>query len=237
MVVGIKLSKDDGEPLDTSVYPYATLVGALLFLSITTRPDIAFSVGVLSRFMSCPTTAHWTAAKGVLRYLVDKADMGITFRGSDTTIYGFCDADYAADVDTRRSTTGYVFMLNGGAITWSSKRQPTVAASTTEAEYMAAGSACKEALWLRKLAKDLGLNAGAITIGSDNQGAIKLLRNPVTSMRSKHIDVVHHFTRERVSRGEINYHYVNTNDMIADALTKPLPPTKFIACRNGMGMQ
>ena len=172
-----------------------------------------------------------------MRYLAGTTDYSLTFTGGNLNLTGYCDADYAGDTDTRRSTTGYVFMLNGGAITWSSKRQPTVAASTTEAEYMAAGSACKEALWLRKLAKDLGLNAGAVTIGSDNQGAIKLLRNPVTSMRSKHIDVVHHFTRERVSRGEINYHYVNTNDMIADALTKPLPPTKFIACRNGMGMQ
>ena len=130
-----------------------------------------------------------------------------------------------------------MFILNGGAITWAARLQSTVAVSTTEAEYMAAAAATKEALWLRTLFADLGLPVPCIEIAADNQAAISLLKNPVTSMRSKHIDVVHHFTRERVSRGEINYHYVNTNDMIADALTKPLPPTKFIACRNGMGMQ
>ena len=186
--------------------------------------------------MSNPTTTQWTVAKGVLRYLATTADMGITFSGSSTTITGYCDADYAADVDTRRSTTGYVFLINGGAITWCSKRQPTVAASTTEAEYIAAGAACREALWLRKLGADFGLTVGTIGIGSDNQGAIKLLRNPVSSMRSKHIDIVHHFARERVARGEVAYHYVNTNSMIADVLTKPLPAIKFIACRTGMGM-
>ena len=235
--VGTVLSKTDGEPLNRDIYPYATLVGALLYLSITTRPDIAFVVGRLSCFMSNPTTTHWTVAKGVLRYLATNADMGITFSGSGTTIIGYCDADYAADVDTRRSTTGYVFLLNGGAITWCSKRQPTVAASTTEAEYITAGAACREALWLRKLSADFGLTIGTIGIGSDNQGAIKLLRNPVSSMRSKHIDIVHHFARERVARGEVIYHYVNTNSMVADALTKPLPVTKFITCRTGMGMQ
>jgi len=232
-----KLSKEDGSTLDKDVYPFSKLIGSLMYLAVTTRPDIAYAVGALARYMSCPTMTHWQAAKGVLRYIAGTANVGITFGSSDLTLEAYCDADYAGDTDTRRSTTGYVFILGGGAISWSSRLQPTVAASTTEAEYMAAGSACKEALWLRKLAKDLGLNTGAIAIGSDNQGAIKLLRNPVTSMRSKHIDVVHHFARERVSRGEVNYHYVNTNDMIADALTKPLPPTKFIACRNGMGMQ
>ena len=236
MSPGIKLNKGDGEPLDTSLYPYSSLVGALLYLSVTSRPDISFAVGALSRFMSCPTSVHWGVAKGVLRYLAGKPDFGITFRGSDTTLIGLCDSDYAADPDTRRSTTGYVFTFNGGAITWSSKRQPTIAASTTEAEYMAAAAAVKEALWLRKLMRALKIDTGVINICSDNQGAIKLLRNPISSLRSKHIDVMHHFARERVVRGEVAFSFVPSASNIADALTKPLALSKFEECRAGMGM-
>ncbi|KAF8072702.1 Retrovirus-related Pol polyprotein from transposon TNT 1-94 [Scenedesmus sp. PABB004] len=236
--LGTKLTKDNGDPLDTAAYPYTSLVGALLYLSITVRPDIAFAVSALTRFMSCPTTVHWGVAKGVLRYLAGTTNIGIIYGGikGSLDLNGMCDSDYAADLDTRRSTTGYVFTLNGGAITWSSKKQQTVAASTTEAEYMAASAAVKEALWLRKLMSDLKVNIGAIDILSDNQGAIKLLRNPVSSQRSKHIDVAHHFARERVARGEVTFHYVPTADNIADALTKPLALSKFVACRTGMGM-
>ena len=237
MSAGLNLSALDGEPLDTSAYLYTTLVGSLLHFTVTTRPDIAYPVGVLSRFMAKPTMEHWQAAKGVLRYLDSHAAYSITFGGSGTALIGFCDADYAADVDTRKSTTGYVFTLNGGAVSWSSKRQPTVAASTTEAEYMAAASATKEALWLRKLLADFGVSTGPIEIKSDNQGALKLLRNPISSLRTKHIDIAHHFARERSMRGEIDFSFVPTNRMIADALTKALPGPRFVLCRDGMGMK
>ena len=132
---------------------------------------------------------------------------------------GYTDADYAGDLDTRRSTTGYVFIMNGGAISWQSKRQPTVAVSTTEAEYMAAAHAVKEALWLRKLLEEFRLDPGTITIKADNQSAIKIIKNPVTSARSKHIDMIYHFARERVARREVKFEYVRTDLMIADTLT------------------
>ena len=196
----IKLNSTDGEKLDTSVHAYGSLVGSLLYLSVCTRPDIAHAVGALSRYIAQPCTVHWEAAKGVLRYLAGTANFGITYKGSDLTIQAYSDADYAGDLDTRRSTTGFVFIMNGGAISWSSKRQPTVAVSTTEAEYMAAAQAVKEALWMRKLMLDLNLSGGTISIKADNQSAIKLLKNPLTSMRSKHIDVIYHFARECVSR-------------------------------------
>ena len=237
MASGTKLNALDGESLDTSVYHYTTLVGSLLHLMVTTRPDIAFSVGVLSRFMAKPTKEHWLAALGVLRYLVTYPSCGITFGESNSHLLGFCDADYAADTDTRKSTTGYVFILNGGAITWSSKRQPTVAASTTEAEYISAASATKEALWLRKLLADFKEPSRPIEIKSDNQGALKLLRNPISSLRTKHIDVAHHFARERVLRGEVSFAFVPTSHMVADALTKALPSPKFAFCRTAMGMK
>lgn len=129
--------KDEGEELDKEKYPYSQLIGSLLYLSVTTRPDISFSVGALARYMTRPTSIHWQAAKGILKYLAGTTSFGISYGQNDGikgSVTGFCDADYAGDADTRRSTTGYVFLLNGGAISWSSKQQPTIAASTTEAE-------------------------------------------------------------------------------------------------------
>ena len=179
---------------------------------------------------------HWQAAKDVLRYLNGTSNYGITFGGATPRPHAYCDADYAGDLDTRRSTTGYVFILNGGAISWSSRLQQTVAASTTEAEYMAAAAAIKEALWLRTLLSDLHLNITTVNINADSQSAIKLLKNPVFSMRSKHIDVIYHFARERVTRKDITFTYIKTDHMVADALTKPVPATKFNFCRNEMGI-
>ena len=231
----IKLCKA-GDALDTAAYPYSSLVGSLLYLSNCTRPDIAQAVGALARYMAVPTTAHWTAAKTVVRYLAGTPDMGITFGASAPSLQAYCDADYAGDTDSRKSTTGYVFILNGGAISWASRLQPTVASSTTEAEYIAAATTVKEALWLRKLLPALGLTPGTIPIQADNQGSMKLLKNPITSNRSKHIDVAHHFARECVARGEVSFTYIPTADMVADALTKPVPLSKFTFCRSGMGL-
>jgi hypothetical protein len=232
---GEKLTKD-GEPLDTERFPYSELVGSLLYLSVCTRPDIAQAVGALARYMSAPTEAHWRAAVGVVRYLVGTATEGVAFGGSKEELVGFCDADYAGDVDSRRSTTGYVFLMFGGAVSWSSRLQPTVAASTVEAEYMSAGQAVKEALWFRKLARDLGLDVVTVRIYCDNQGAIRLLKHPIASQRSKHIDVIHHFARERVARKEVEFAYVKTEDMKADILTKPLTPGRFKKCRVEIGV-
>ena len=186
--------------------------------------------------MSKPTAVHWSAAKGVLRYLASTIDYGITFSGGDAPLVGYCDSDYAGDVDSRRSTTGYVFIMHGGAISWNSRLQPTVAVSTTEAEYMAAASAVKEALWLRKLMADLGHDVSTLKIYGDNQGALKLLKHPIASVRSKHIDVIYHFSRERVARKEVEFEYISTERMVADIMTKALPESKFVFCREGMGV-
>ena len=230
-----KLTRD-GEPLDTGEHPYRELVGSLLYLSVCTRPDIAHAVGVLSRYMSAPTTDHWRAAMGVLRYLAETRDFGITFRKGGLIPEGYVDADYAGELDTRRSTTGYVFTMAGGAISWSSRLQVTVAVSTVEAEYMGAASAVKEALWLKKLARDLGLEGEQILIKGDNQGALKLLKHSMSTQRSKHIDVMHHFARERVLRGEVKFEYCSTEHMAADFLTKAVNPAKFAKCRLMIGV-
>ena len=234
-----KLSQaDDGsEELDTSRYPYSQLVGSLMYLAVCTRPDIAFAVGALARFMAKPSVTHWQCAKGVLRYLKGTSTDGITYsQGESGSLLGYCDADYGGDVDSRKSTTGYVFVMNGGAVSWSSKKQPTVAASTTEAEYIAAGLAVREALWMRQLMSDLSIAVGCVTIMGDNQSALKLLRNPIASVRSKHIDVVHHFARERVARKEVVFQYMSTHNMLADVFTKALPEVKHVYCKAGLGM-
>ena len=129
-----------------------------MYLAVCTRPDLSQAVGALARYSANPMTEHWDAALGVVRYLSSTSSKGIIFSCNNgmCELSGYCDADFAGDIDTRRSTTGYVFKLAGGAISWSSRLQPIVAASTTEAEYMAASNATKEGLWLRKLLTDLG---------------------------------------------------------------------------------
>lgn len=235
--VAIKLvNGEDGDLIDKEKFGYAELVGSLLYLSVCTRPDISQAVGALSRYMSKPTMQHWTAAKGVVRYLAGTLDYGITYDGKKEGFEGFCDSDYAGDLDSRRSTTGYVFVMNGGAISWSSRLQPTVAVSTTEAEYMAAAHAVKEALWLRKLLCDFDWELEPVKISCDNQGAIKILKHPIASNKSKHIDVIYHFARERVARKEVIFGYCDTKENIADCLTKALPENKFTFCVKGMGL-
>ena len=234
--VGIKLTKDEGEMLDTREHHYSELVGSLLYLSVCTRPDIAQAVGALARYMSKPTTLHWQAAKGVVRYLAGTTDYGIIYGHDRQALVGYCDADYAGDLDTRRSTTGYVFLLNYGVISWSSRLQATVAVSTAEAEYMSAVQAVKEALWLRKLMTDIGAKLETVQLYSDNQAALSLLKNPIASARSKHIDVIYHFARERVARKEVKFDYCRTEKMVADIMTKALAEGKFNICCQSMGM-
>ena len=237
MSPAIKLTQpEEGSILDKEKFQFCELVGSLLYLSACTRPDIAQSVGVLARCMAKPAMEHWTAAKAVFQYIAGTLSSGITFSNNMAVMEGYCDSDYGGDMDTRRSTTGFVFTLCGAAISWSSKLQPTVAVSTAEAEYMAAAQAVKEALWLRKLIMEFELQFGTMRIYSDNQGAIKLLKHPVASVRSKHIDVIHHFARERVARKEFQFEYISTDLIIADCITKALAASKFVFCCKGMGI-
>ncbi|KAJ9504976.1 hypothetical protein QJQ45_013241 [Haematococcus lacustris] len=219
-------------------HSYAELVGSLMHLAVCTRPDIAQAVGVCAKYMAAPTAQHWHALRGVLRYVADSRAEGLVF-GAAEGLVGFCDADFAGDTDTRRSTTGYVFMLHGGAVSWSSRRQPTVAVSTTEAEYMAASAASKEALWLRTLVAELAVGSDVVqpvTIMCDNEAAITLIKHPIASAQSKHIDVLHHFVRERAARGEVVFKFCESEANVADGMTKALPRAKFEFCKAGMGM-
>jgi len=154
-------------------------------------------------------------------------------------VVGYCDADWAGDLEDRRSTTGFVFMMGGGAISWSSKRQPTIALSTIEAEYMASTQATKEAIWMTKLMKELGYmkEKKAMVIRCDKQGAISLTKNPTQHARTKHIDVQHHFVREQVENGEVTFEYCSTEEMVADVLTKALPKEQHYKLISMFGLE
>jgi hypothetical protein len=242
---GTKLVKE-GDPLvDGRKAQYAVLVGKLMYLAVNTRPDLAHAVSTFTKYMSCPTEQHWVALKHVLRYLAGTRAQGITYGGNANVdgvvavpeLAAFCDADWGGDLDSRRSTTGYVFTLFGGAISWQSRLQPTVATSTVEAEYIACAAAVKEALWLRTLLHDLGYPVGTVAIGCDNQGTLdRILSNNAVSQRTKHIDVQYHFTRQHVLAKAVAFHYVRSSANVADCFTKPVNATILNDCKHGMGM-
>ena len=213
----------------------AGLVGSLLYLSTTTRPDIAFAVGVLSRFMSCPEENHMRKAKGVLRYLRGTTRLGAVYGGSEL-LQGFVDADWAGDIDGRRSTTGFVFTCNGGPISWARKRQSTVYSSMAEAEYVAAAMATKELLLLRKLLPPLGVDGGAVPMRDDNLSCFALVNNPEETGRTKHVEVANHMARDYQARGDVAFYFLPSADMPADGLTKPLPSPAFTAFWAAVGV-
>jgi hypothetical protein len=174
--------------------PYASATDSLIYAMVCTRPNIAHVVGVLSRYMSKPWREHWTIVKRVFRYLRCTTSYGLCYQGrlgldSVVDIHGFVDANWAGDLDHRRSTSGYVFNLFGGAISWMRKRQDVVALSTTEAEYMVATHASKEAVWLQRLCLGIGLVQQAMRLDCDSQSAIFLEKNLAYHSKTKHIDV------------------------------------------------
>jgi len=185
--------------------------------------------------MSCPEQDHMRAVKGVLRYLRGTSRLGVMYSGSEA-LQGYVDADWAGDTDCRRSTTGLIFTLNGRPNSWSSKRQTTVATSTTEAEYVAAAMATKEALWLRKLLLALGADGGAVPMGEDNQSCLALVNNPEATGRTKHVDVAYHMVRDYQARGDVALYFLPSAEMPADGLTKPLPSPAFTAFRAAVGV-
>jgi hypothetical protein len=239
---GLRLRAGQGEPLGPAeVTEYQRLVGSLMYISTCTRPDISFSANLLARYLQAPTKEQWKAGMGVLRFLKGTVTDGLVFgRGSISDgLEGFADADWASNADDMRSTTGHAFLLGRTAIHWQSKRQPTVALNTVEAEYMATSTAAREGLWLGRLVRELGVGQGAVdvlVIRSDNTGSIQTANNPILSPRTKHIDIQHHFVRDRVERGELRVEYVSTHEQVADFLTKAMTREKQEYCRGRIGL-
>ncbi|XP_036347223.1 secreted RxLR effector protein 161-like [Rhagoletis pomonella] len=217
---------------------YRQAIGSLMFAAIVTRPDISYAVGEVSRFMDNPKPSHVSAVKRILRYLNGTAERGIQYSGPSTTLKGYSDSDFARDVDTRKSTTGYVFLVGGGVITWKSHRQKTVALSTTEAEFMAACEGAKEAVWLHQLLRDVGYaQESPPSLYIDNQSAIRLIKNSELHQRTKHIDVRLHFIRQLYESKKISIYYVCSEDQLGDVFTKPLTTQKFIKNVEMLGMK
>ena len=185
-----KASLAQDEPM-TSSTPYREIVGKLMYAMVGTRPDITFAVGWLGQFSFNPTELNLQTAKKTVHYLIgtNKAKISYLQAGKSLKLKIFVDSDWGGGED-RKSTTGYIALINGAPVSWQSKRQPTVALSSTEAEYMAATQAAKEAIWLRRLLSDLGHNQNSPTvILKDNNGCIELAKNPIHHAHTKHIDI------------------------------------------------
>jgi len=231
----VKATEDD-EVFDRAVYQSA--VGSLLYLSTSTRPDIAFAVGNVARFSANPTKRHWTGVKRIMRYLKGTSELGLYYSSSVTVdLIGYSDSDWAGDLDDRKSVSGYMFKLCGAPISWRSKKQTLVALSTAEAEYVALSSATQEAVWLKQLLSELRIEQLKPTVlYEDNQSAIAMAQNAGFHGRTKHIDIRHHFVREKVNDGTIELKYCRSDQMLADMLTKGLSSTVFETLREMAGI-
>lgn len=206
------------------VYPYREAVGSLMYLSVGTRPDISFAVGVVSRYLEKPAAAHVNAVKRIMKYIRGTINTGIRYTANhEFDFVGYSDADYAGDTGTRKSTSGYIFHIGSGVVSWASMRQQSVTLSSTESEYVAACQAIKEMIWLRELITGLSfVESVKAKFYMDNQSAIRLIKNPVHHKRTKHIDVQYHFIREKFEENLFDLEYVCTDEQIADIFTKAL---------------
>ncbi|KAI5323652.1 hypothetical protein L3X38_032724 [Prunus dulcis] len=236
MAINLKLTSNDGAPkFDASIYK--SVVGSLIYLT-NTRPDIVHAVSVVSRFMSDPSNHHFAAVKRILRYIQGTKGYGIRYtQEKKAHLVGYTDSDWAGAIDDRKSTSGHVFFLGSKVISWSSKKQSTVALSTTEAEYISATSAACEAVWIRRILADLRQEQNTPTkLYCDNMSTIAMTKNPVFHSRSKHIELRHHFIRKLVEDGEIELKFCGTDEQIADVFTKALPREKFYYFRERLNV-
>ncbi|KAJ9540535.1 hypothetical protein OSB04_027041 [Centaurea solstitialis] len=222
--------------------PYASAIGSIMYAMLCIRPDVAYSVSVASRYQQNPGESHWVAVKNILKYLRRTKEMFLVFGGTEDeiSVTGYSDASFQTDRDDFRSQSGYVFTLNGGAISWKSSKQDTIADSTTEAEYIAACDAAKEAVWLKNFLSDLRVVTSIsrpIDIFCDNSGAVAQAKEPRDHHKSRHVLRKYHLIREIIGRGDVRICKIPTEDNVADPLTKPLARAKHEGHANSIGMQ
>jgi transposase InsO family protein len=226
----------DEEKEDMERIPYASVVGSLMYAMVCTRPDIAHAVGVVSRFLSNPGREHWNAVKWIMRYLRGTSKLCLSFGSGKPMLVGYTDSDMAGDVDTRKSTSGYLITFSGGAVSWQSRLQKCIALSTTEAELIAATEACKELLWMKKFLQELGFKQQQYVLFCDNQSTIHLAKNSSFHSRSKHIDVRYHWIRDTLNDKLLTLEKIHTDDNGSDMLTKALTREKLETCCSIAGM-
>ncbi|VVA10754.1 PREDICTED: Retrovirus-related Pol poly from [Prunus dulcis] len=224
------------EKENMAMVPYSSAVGSLMYAMICTRPDITHAVGVVSRFLSKPGREHWNAVKWILRYLRGTSKMSLCFGGGKPELIGYTDADMAGDLDSRKSTSGYLITFSRGAVSWQSKLQKCVALSTTEAEFIAATEACKEMLWMKRFLQELGQEQHKYILHCDSQSAIHLSKNPSFHSRSKHIDVRYHWIRDVLESKQLQLEKIHTDDNSSNMMTKSLPKDKYEFCRIAAGL-
>lgn len=226
---------DSGDPVDK--YQYQRLVGRLIYLSHT-RPDIAYAVSVVSRYMHDPRSGHLEVVNRILRYLKGCPGKGILFSNhGHLKVEGYTDADWAGCLDDRRSTSGYCVFVGDNLVCWRSKKQSVVARSTAEAEFRSMASGLCELMWLRILLSELGLfDGGPLQLYCDNQAAINIVHNPVQHDRTKHVEIDRHFIREKLDEGSLRVTFVRSDSQLADVLTKGVSVVSFVNLCSKMGL-
>ena len=223
MEQGMKFTKHTGKPI--SQLEYAKIIGSLMYAMTCTRPDIAFAVGKLSRFTSNPGPQHWLAIRRVLRYLKGTINYGITYSGEPPILEGYSDASWITNEEDNSSTSGWVFVYGGGAISWASKKQMVIADSTMSAEFIALASAANEAEWLRNLMFEIPLlpkPISPVAIHSDCTTALGRAYSQVYNGKSRHIALRHSLVQDLIIHGVITLDYVNTKFNLADFFTKAM---------------
>ena len=242
---GIQLSKKQApktpEERDRmSKIPYASAIGSIMYGMICTRPDVAHALSVTSRYQSNPGEEHWKAVKNILKYLRRTKDVFLVYGGSELKLEGYTDSSFQTDQDDSKSVSGYVFTLNGGAVSWKSSKQQTVADSVTEAEYIAASEAAKEAIWMKKFITELGVVPSikeAVSLFCDNTGAVAQAKEPRSHQKSKHVLRRFHLIREIIERGDVTLERVDSQNNIADPFTKALAQQQFDRHLEKMGIR
>jgi hypothetical protein len=223
--------KNDFEEKEMQKIPYASAIGSLMYAQVCTHPDIAYITGMLGRYLSNPGLEHWKAAKRVMRYLKRTKDYMLTYRRSDhLEIVGYTDSDFAGCKDSMKSTSGYIYLLSGGAVSWKSAKQSLIASSTMAAEFIACYEASNHGTWLRNFVTGLRVVDGIerpLKLFCDNKSAVLFSNNNRSSTKSKHIDIKFLVVKERVQNEQLSIEHIGTNSMIADPLTKGLLPKVF----------
>lgn len=196
------------------------MVSSLMYAMVCTRPDLAHSISVVSKFLKNPKQIHCDLIRHIYQYVRGNLDLALSYKSTGTTdLIGYADAAYGNNFDYH-STTGYCFTVNGTLVSWYSKKQSVVARSAAESEYIAADEAAKECVWLKSLMASMGVPQGNVVIYEDNQACILLTKNPQHHSRTKHIQIHFHGVREYVANGEMVFTYIPTKQQLADMFTK-----------------